>query len=47
MVGTAAEVTPIAEIGDYRFTPGAVCKVLIEDYMAAVRPARATATAAE
>ncbi|MEO0797842.1 MAG: branched-chain amino acid aminotransferase [Pseudomonadota bacterium] len=38
MVGTAAEVTPIAEIDAYTFTPGEVCKALIEDYTAAVQP---------
>jgi branched-chain amino acid aminotransferase len=48
MVGTAAEVTPIAEIGEYRFAPGDVCRALIEDYTAEVRPgAAAAATAAE
>jgi branched-chain amino acid aminotransferase len=32
LTGTAAEVTPVRQIGDYTFTPGAVCKALIEDY---------------
>ncbi len=32
LTGTAAEVTPVREIGDYHFTPGPVCKMLIEDY---------------
>ena len=32
ITGTAAEVTPVAEIGKYRFTPGKVCKALIEDF---------------
>jgi branched-chain amino acid aminotransferase len=32
LTGTAAEVTPVREIGDYRFTPGRVCKTLIEDF---------------
>ncbi|MEM1307430.1 MAG: branched-chain amino acid aminotransferase [Pseudomonadota bacterium] len=47
MVGTAAEVTPIAEVGDVTFTPGEVCRALIEDYTAAVQPASATPVAAE
>ena len=38
LTGTAAEVTPVREIGPYRFTPGAVCKMLIADFEAAVKP---------
>ena len=34
--GTGAEVTPVAEIGPYRFTPGNISRTLIEDYGAAV-----------
>lgn len=37
LAGTAAEVTPIREIGPYRFTPGQVCQVLMKDYDALVR----------
>ena len=37
LTGTAAEVTPVAEIGPYSFTPGQVCKTMMEDYMALVR----------
>ena len=37
LTGTAAEVTPVAEIGQYTFTPGQVCKTMMEDYMALVR----------
>ncbi len=37
LTGTAAEVTPVSEIGEYTFTPGEICKVLMEDYDAAVR----------
>lgn len=33
LVGTAAEVTPVGEIGDYKFTPGAMTKQLREDYL--------------
>ncbi|MDF3073518.1 MAG: ilvE [Alphaproteobacteria bacterium] len=39
LTGTAAEVTPVREIGPYRFTPGAVCKTLIADFEVAVKPA--------
>ena len=37
LTGTAAEVTPVSEIGLYKFTPGEVCKVLMADYDAEVR----------
>ncbi len=39
LTGTAAEVTPVSEIGPYRFTVGAITKQLMDDYMVAVRPA--------
>jgi len=38
IVGTAAEVTPVAEISEYKFTPGVVCEQLLKDYMAEVQP---------
>src|SRR5919205_543982 len=38
ITGTAAEVTPVSEIGPYRFQPGNMTKVLMEDYAAEVRP---------
>lgn len=38
LTGTAAEVTPVSEIGPYRFTPGAITKLLMDDYTAAVQP---------
>lgn len=37
LTGTAAEVTPVSEIGPYTFTPGDVSRVLMEDYEAEVR----------
>jgi branched-chain amino acid aminotransferase len=37
--GTAAEVTPVSEIGPYKFVPGTISKTLMEDYSAAVQPA--------
>lgn len=36
LTGTAAEVTPVREIGPYTFTPGEVCRNLIADYDALV-----------
>jgi branched-chain amino acid aminotransferase len=41
LTGTAAEVTPVREIGPYRFTPGAICRALIEDFEKAVRARKA------
>ena len=32
LTGTAVEVTPISEIGEYSFTPGEVTRALMEDY---------------
>lgn len=37
LCGTAAEITPVSEIGPYRFTPGALCQALIGDFEARVR----------
>ncbi|HJS84336.1 MAG TPA: branched-chain amino acid aminotransferase [Acetobacteraceae bacterium] len=37
LAGTAAEVTPIREIGQYRFTPGQITETLLKDYEALVR----------
>jgi branched-chain amino acid aminotransferase len=39
LCGTAAEVTPVSEIGPYRFTPGKMSETLMADYTAAVTPA--------
>jgi branched-chain amino acid aminotransferase len=39
LTGTAAEVTPVSEIGPYKFTPGEVSKMLMEDYDHEVRRA--------
>ena len=38
ITGSAAEVTPVSEIGPYRFQPGNMTKVLMEDYTAEVQP---------
>ncbi len=40
LTGSAAEVTPVSEIGAYKFVPGEITKLLIEDYMAAVQPVK-------
>ena len=37
LTGTAAEVTPVREIGPYSFTPGPVTQALLSDYEALVR----------
>jgi branched-chain amino acid aminotransferase len=37
LTGTAAEVTPVAEIGPYRFTPGQITETLLKDYDRTVR----------
>ena len=46
MVGTAAEITPIKEVGEYMFQPGKVTENLLRDYMAEVQPKK-VASAAE
>ena len=37
LTGTAAEVTPVSEVGEYRFTPGAISLGLMDDYYRLVR----------
>ncbi len=37
LTGTAAEVTPVSEIGPYSFKPGEICRVLMADYDNGVR----------
>ncbi|MBB3452215.1 branched-chain amino acid aminotransferase [Rhizobium sp. BK313] len=44
LTGSAAEVTPVSEIGPYRFTPASISETLMNDYMKEVYP---TAAAAE
>jgi branched-chain amino acid aminotransferase len=39
LTGTAAEVTPVSEIGEHRFTPGKLSEQMMNDYTAAVQPA--------
>ncbi|MDR7034823.1 branched-chain amino acid aminotransferase [Mesorhizobium sp. BE184] len=41
--GTAAEVTPVSEIGPHRFVVGEIAKTLMNDYYAIVQPKHAVA----
>ena len=43
LTGSAAEVTPVSEIGEYRFTPGEMTKMLMADYSAGTRSKHAAA----
>lgn len=43
VTGTAAEVTPVSEIDEYRFTVGDITRTLLEDYDGLVRGARSEA----
>ncbi|MEO1161302.1 MAG: aminotransferase class IV, partial [Pseudomonadota bacterium] len=43
IVGTAAEVTPVSEIGPYSFTVGDITTTLMNDYTNAVQPKVAAA----
>jgi branched-chain amino acid aminotransferase len=47
LTGTAAEVTPVREIGPYQFTPGDVCRTLMADFDAAVGKVVPVKSAAE
>jgi branched-chain amino acid aminotransferase len=38
LTGTAAEVTPVAEVDQYKFSPGEVCRSMVDAYSAAVQP---------
>ena len=46
LTGTAAEVTPVGEIDDLRFTPGEVTRLLTHDYQVATGQRQAAASAA-
>jgi branched-chain amino acid aminotransferase len=46
ITGTAAEVTPVSEIADWRFTPGTITKQLMDDYTAEVQPKKNRSAAA-
>jgi branched-chain amino acid aminotransferase len=43
IVGTAAEVTPVSEIGPYSFKVGDMTRTLRSDYLAEVRPKKKAA----
>jgi branched-chain amino acid aminotransferase len=43
ITGTAAEVTAVAEIGNWKFTPGRITQALMNDYSAEVQPKAAAA----
>ncbi|WP_457583971.1 branched-chain amino acid aminotransferase [Ensifer canadensis] len=43
LTGSAAEVTPVSEIGPNRFTPATICETLMNDYMKEVYPVAAAA----
>lgn len=43
LTGTAAELTPVSEVGEFRFKPGQACQTLIEAYSAEVAPKRVAA----
>ena len=45
ITGTAAEVTPVSEIADWRFAPGAITTQLMDDYTAEVQPKKRSAAA--
>ncbi len=46
LTGTAAEVTPVSEIADWRFQVDAITRALMEDYQAEVQPKAAARIAA-
>jgi branched-chain amino acid aminotransferase len=43
LTGTAAEVTPVAEIAEHTYKPGKISETLINDYMAVVQPRKQAA----
>ena len=46
LTGTAAEVTPVSEIGPYTFTVGEIARTLMDDYTKLVHPSTQVLTAA-
>ena len=45
ITGTAAEVTPVSEIGPWTFEVGDIVKTLMDDFTAVVQPGAASAAA--
>ncbi len=43
ITGTAAEVTPVSEIGEHKYKPGKVTETLLNDYMELVKPKKRVA----
>ncbi|MGO4682861.1 branched-chain amino acid aminotransferase [Hyphomicrobium sp. 2TAF46] len=43
ITGTAAEVTPVSEIGEHKYKPGSVTETLLNDYMELVKPKKRAA----
>jgi branched-chain amino acid aminotransferase len=43
ITGTAAEVTPVSEVGPHAYKPGNMTRTLMEDYEAEVQPRKAEA----
>jgi branched-chain amino acid aminotransferase len=43
ITGTAAEITPVSEIGIHHYKPGQICETLLGDYMALVSPKKQAA----
>ncbi|WP_293858764.1 branched-chain amino acid aminotransferase [uncultured Alsobacter sp.] len=43
ITGTAAEVTPVSQVGPHSYQPGNITRTLVEDYSAEVRPKAAAA----
>jgi branched-chain amino acid aminotransferase len=37
LTGTAAEVTPVSQVGPYHFAPGLLCETMMSDYAGEVR----------
>jgi branched-chain amino acid aminotransferase len=46
ITGTAAEVTPVSEIGQFGFTIGDITRTLMDDFTALTRPAKVRTAAA-
>jgi branched-chain amino acid aminotransferase len=43
LTGTAAEVTPVQQVGEFTFKPGRGCETLINAYTEAVTPKKVAA----
>jgi branched-chain amino acid aminotransferase len=43
ITGTAAEVTPVSEIGEHTFKPGKITETLLNEYMESVKPKKRVA----